>query len=294
MAFIDFSCMNFPRIAQNYCELWPRKPSNSSDLIQQQIQPLHNYSCDKCGFFFPSSASLALHQEKKVLASSKINKQIKYATDLSENQLKHQETPCPLFMTNSKFLCYEKCLDEIITRVENIVETDRSPKKDFLKLFGLVEKQSPQQLTTDYYSASDFITKTADKLKCIDSSLVSYVTPNRISVDPGEDLLSRLRRQMYKINHQFIIDLDRWKLMHSSDSSFLVDVEFFDASKYSNKIHLKPHVNLNRPLLIRSKKMKKNSQKNLSQSRLMDVASPRQQPFRSAQLRKLCSNVFLS
>ena len=25
LSFIDFSCTNFPRIAQNYCELWPRK-----------------------------------------------------------------------------------------------------------------------------------------------------------------------------------------------------------------------------------------------------------------------------
>ena len=162
--------MNFPRIAQNFCELWPRKPS-SSDLIQQQIQPLHNYSCDRCGFYFPSAASLALHQQRRVLATSKISRRADLAADLSERQRARLATPCALFMTNCKFLCYEKCLDEVIARVEERVGASGSPKTRFLQLFGLVEKGSLMpQATTDYYSSNAFISRAAEKLKGIDAS----------------------------------------------------------------------------------------------------------------------------
>ena len=94
LSFIDFSCINFPRIAQNYCELWPRKlqlnhlnslalpsvtsststssPFHSQQQQHQFLQPLHNYMCDKCGFYFPCKASLQLHKIKKSFATSKL------------------------------------------------------------------------------------------------------------------------------------------------------------------------------------------------------------------------------
>lgn len=65
LAFIDISCIHFPRIAQNYCELWPRK-------LQRKQQALHNYKCSMCGFYFPTRASLILHKMKKKFATSKL------------------------------------------------------------------------------------------------------------------------------------------------------------------------------------------------------------------------------
>jgi len=97
----------------------------------------------------------------------------------------------------------------------------------------------------------------------------------------SDGLLGELRRLLLTTNTQFIVELDRWKLMNSSC------LEKNDA--YSSKIHLKPHVNLNRPLLIRSKKLKRNlTKKNLMKEGGKGgsnvAVSPRHQPFRSSQL----------
>ncbi|CAF0840587.1 unnamed protein product [Brachionus calyciflorus] len=179
LALVDFSCVNFPRIAQNLCELWPRK------ILNQNEQPLHNYKCSKCDFYFPCSASLKLHMRKKF--------------------------SCKLFMTNSKFNEYEKTLNEIIEKI------DQDKNDDFLSLMGLVEK-------------------------------------SRIYSNPFESELIKLRSDMLDINHEFKRDLDRWKLTHSNLN---------ESDDFSSKIHLKPFVNLTRPLLIRSKKLKRNYQKNV-------------------------------
>ena len=218
LSFIDFSCVKFPQIAQNFCELWPRK-LQSTDLSTQQ--PLHNYMCDKCEFYFPCKASLVLH---------KMNNSKTHLID--ENQHK-VASRCQLFMTNSKYLCYEKCLDEIITKIEQELETEQTV--EFLKTFDLVP---------------------------------SNTLPKLHELTSTEKLLLKLRQQMLDINHQFIIDLDRWKFIHSnqkqsndSNSEQSVDYYHDSSSQYSNKIHLKPHVNLNRPLLIRSKKFKRNNSK---------------------------------
>jgi hypothetical protein len=70
LAFIDFSCINFPRIAQNYCELWPRRLLGG--MVHGE-QPLHNYRCTDCGFCFPCKSSLHLHKMKKVFGSSRLD-----------------------------------------------------------------------------------------------------------------------------------------------------------------------------------------------------------------------------
>lgn len=264
--------MNFPRIAQNYCELWPRKPSATADHLHQQLQPLHNYSCEYCGFYFPSVASLRLHTHKKHLASSELTQSL--STKLPR---------CPLFMTNSKTLCYEKCLDEIITQIENEQElTPDQAEAEFLGMFGLISISKISKPHSDYSSTTIFLANSTGKAKELNDSLVDYVSP--IHVTKTDGLLGELRHQLLATNSKFIIELDRWKLMHSN--------EFEKADVYSSKIHLKPHVNLTRPLLIRAKKLKRNSTKkslvqHSSSRSLSNEASPRQQPFRSAQLGKL-------
>lgn len=280
LSFIDFSCLNFPRIAQNYCELWPRKLPTNSDIFQQQMQPLHNYSCEQCKFYFPCKSSLELHKKKKEFANSKLVIKETGTDSCQDNKL--EQSRCKLFMTNSKYLCYEKCLDEIIGKIET--KSDKMSKSKFLRLFGLIEKSSLPLSKSNYYSTTAFMSNSSGKAKSLNESLIKYVSPIPVIPNIVEGMLLSVRKQLLEINSQFIIDLDRWKLIHSSDSSFLSDKIDFDASKYSSKIHLKPHVNLNRPLLIRSKKLKRNSQKNLTSGKNMHVASPRQQPFRSAQL----------
>lgn len=190
LALIDFSCVNFPRIAQHLCELWPRKIANQNE------QPLHNYKCAKCGFFFPCSASLKLHNMKRF--------------------------SCKLFMTNSKFGEYEKSLGEIVDRLEEQLEPrvdleDESTRDQFMSWFGLVNKTKLDEIQAE------------------------------------QRLLEELRSEMLDVNHEFKHDLDRWKLSHSS----LSDAD----DSFSSKVHLKPFVNLTRPLLIRSKKFKRNTQK---------------------------------
>ncbi|RNA19682.1 ras-responsive element-binding 1-like [Brachionus plicatilis] len=189
LALIDFSCVNFPRIAQTMCELWPRKIANQSD------QPLHHYQCDKCGFFFPCSASLKLHNSKKYC--------------------------CKLFMTNSKFGEYEKSVNEIVAQIEDrlepMVDLDNEATRDeFMSWFGLVNRDKLGELSAE------------------------------------QTLLDNLRSQMLDVNHGFRQDLDRWKLTHSSPD---------DPDQSSSKIHLKPFVNLARPLLLRSKKFKRSTHK---------------------------------
>lgn len=163
MSFIDFSCMNFPRIAQNYCELLPRKLPTNSETFQQQIQPLHNYSCKECGFFFPCKASLKLHKMKKQLASSKLEKSENSIVVVKKNITKSR---CPLFMTNSKSMCYEKCLDEIIGRIEEKIERQTTDKSlsDFLNIFGLIEANSLPHFKTDFFSSTAFLTNSTGNL----------------------------------------------------------------------------------------------------------------------------------
>jgi hypothetical protein len=263
LSFIDFSCVNFPRIAQNFCELWPRKlhsieSTNSSSQQQQQQQqqqhqPLHNYLCNKCGFYFPCKASLILHKTNKLFASSKLkpcSNSNNVITTFDENNIiannnsnkKKITSRCQLFMTNSKYLCYEKCLDEIITKIEDeerqqkLENTEKTDKTNaFLKSFDLVHV----------------------------NTLPIGINGKHLNLT--EKLMLKLRDQMTDINHQFIVDLDRWKFMHSSSqnhsASTNTDSNSEQSNDYyhdSNKIHLKPHINLNRPLLIRSKKLKRN------------------------------------
>ncbi len=259
LSFIDFSCVNFPRIAQNFCEIWPRKLHAESTFQQ----PLHNYMCQKCGFYFPCKASLALHEMNKKFATSKLKavtreidsdqekKNIDQAEEgeqrLNKNDSKKKITSrCELFMTNSKYLCYEKCLDEIITKIEDSFKSEDDDQEDktceFLKSFGLVPAKSLPVAAEG--------TEKKDQEKYLNLT---------------EKLMLKLREQMLDINYQFIIDLDRWKFMHStasvstsateSNSEQSNDYYFHD----TNKIHLKPHINLNRPLLIRSKKLKRNT-----------------------------------
>ena len=220
LSFIDFSCVNFPRIAQNFCELWPRKLQSGDSNSQQ---PLHNYMCNKCGFYFPCKASLVLHQMNKF---SSFNKH------LSSNDNKTKSN-CQLFMTNSKYLCYEKCLDEIITKIEQEQEQQQQTS-DFLKSFDLVSVQTLPKLT---------------------------------ELNNTEKLMLKMRQQMLDINQQFIIDLDKWKFIHLNDQIGEPNDDF------SSKINLKPHVNLNRPLLIKSKKIKRN------QKLINGRISPQKQPI---------------
>lgn len=239
LSFIDFSCINFPRIAQNYCELWPRKLNQSTheNASTTNLQPLHNYRCNTCGFYFPCIASLQLHQMKKTFASSKL------IID-DESISKSLENPCQLFMTNSKYLDYEKTIDEIITKIEleekpKVDPEDETGKEEFLKWFNLVD--------TNKLPANTLSNKPTNETNLC------------------EKLFIKLRAQMLDINHQFIIDLDRWKYMHSNEYSDGTNHTACDEHT-DNKIHLKPHVNLNRPLLIRSKKLKRNAQKFLLQN----------------------------
>ena len=109
LSFIDFSCINFPRIAQNYCELWPRKVSLNT--------PLHNYTCLKCYHSFPCPASLQLHNEN--------------------------ELNCKLLLSNLNKIVY-KTIDDIIAQIEyenEFEEKEKEKQEDFLKIFGLVKKE---------------------------------------------------------------------------------------------------------------------------------------------------------
>jgi hypothetical protein len=107
LSFIDFSCINFPRIAQNYCELWPRKASLNS--------PLHNYTCNKCSHSFPCPSSLKLHSENDV--------------------------NCKLLLNNLNKIVY-KTIDDLIKQIEYETEfEDDNNKINYLKQFGLIEKE---------------------------------------------------------------------------------------------------------------------------------------------------------
>ncbi len=96
-------------------------------------------------------------------------------------------------------------------------------KMKLFKTFGLVKKQNND--------------KTKDKNK----------------------LLFKLRENLIDINWQFIKDLDKWKLSHINSSSNLHSTQQHIISVIHQpvKISLKPNANLNRPLLIRSKKVKR-------------------------------------
>ena len=107
LSFIDFSCVNFPRIAQNYCELWPRKVSINS--------PLHNYTCSKCSHSFPCPSSLKLHNEKEI--------------------------NCKLLLNNLNKIVY-KTLDDLIKEIEEKEEKEKYNKMNYLKKFGLIRKES--------------------------------------------------------------------------------------------------------------------------------------------------------
>ena len=199
-------------------------------------------------------------------------------------------------MTNSKYLDYEKTLDEIITKIEtaeklehqqeeaNIDSEHRIKKADYLNIFGLVNVAS---LATSM-PTNTIVTASSEKVEQVassaqDTSKILTTTPHKSynleafintkqhrPINLAEKLLVKMRKQMLNINHQFIVDLNRWKFIHSNESSLTMNAQqqqqLYDASQYSSKIHLKPHVNLNRPLLIRSKKLKRNATKLLLQS----------------------------
>lgn len=186
----------------------------------------------------------------KLFATSKLKAEHRQSDSEEANTTNSKKkitSRCELFMTNSKYLCYEKCLDEIITKIEDSFKSEEDDQEDktseFLKSFDLVPiKSLPVAEKTS-------VNKT-------DQSKYLNIT---------EKLMLKLRQQMLDINYQFIIDLDRWKFMHSTASGSISTTEsnseqsndyyFHD----TNKIHLKPHINLNRPLLIRSKKLKRNA-----------------------------------
>ena len=300
LSFIDFSCISFPRIAQNYCELWPRRlhlPQSQSNNGNSNNQPLHNYMCDKCGFYFPSKASLQLHKLKKTFAKTKlqvsesviddINKEPEeMCLDNSKNKKNGKITSrCQLFMTNSKYLDYEKTIDEIITKIENKSKqeleseleesgSNQADKSEFLKNFGLVHVNS---LPIDNSKKSKLILDSSIIINTNKNlNLEDFINTNKpITINLNKNLLLKLRKQMLDINHQFVIDLDRWKFMHSNESMYNRNgnIHSNDANNqlayydpYSSKVNLKPHVNSSRPLLIRSKKLKRNAQKLLLQS----------------------------
>jgi hypothetical protein len=320
LSFVDFSCVNFPRIAQHYCELWPRKlhisqqahhmqamgdPDRQLQLEQQRRQPLHNYMCSKCGFYFPCKTSLKLHQMKRVLGSTRLMEGAaaasggmeamgamgameraksrsdendandeNYENDGQEGVQKgkvskQMKSQCDLFMFNSKYMCYERTLDEIIssieesTRQEAEIEAGDKSKNEFLRMFDLVcvASVSPSQLKPVCKSPQLLRTEQAEQIEAELISSSSGVT----LVNVSEQLLLRMRKEMLGINHQFIVDLDRWKHLQLLDS----DQHGGDSTEagsssgsraHQNKIHMKPHVNLSRPLLIRSKKLKRNNQ----------------------------------
>lgn len=70
-------------------------------------------------------------------------------------------------------------------------------------------------------------------------------TSSSTPLTPTESMLLKVRAQMLDVNEQYVRDLDRWKLNTGGMGT--------DASK----VQLKPAVNLLRPLLIRSKKLKR-------------------------------------
>ena len=194
-------------------------------------------------------------------------------------------------MTNSKYLDYEKTLDEIITKIElsQLAQQHQEnvDQAKFLKIFGLVSVASLPKAPSAATSATTSTNTTTTTITTIDSSkslhLDDYVHPKPAkTVNLAEKLLVKLRKRMLNINHQFIVDLNRWKFIHSSDALLLAANSSIGTSssssssgnsnssantnQFESKINLKPHVNLNRPLLIRSKKLKRNAQKFLLQS----------------------------
>jgi hypothetical protein len=151
----------------------------------------------------------------------------KSSSSKSSRRSANQQTmsSCRLTMTNSKYLDYERCIDELITKIEcdqqdiSDEKTDNTVDKDtFLGWFNLADTKSVEA---------------EKKLHC-------------------ENLLLRLRKMMLDINYQFIVDIDKWKAHHASCT-----VTTTTGQDTNYKIHMKPHVNLTRPLLIRSKKIKR-------------------------------------
>ena len=192
-------------------------------------------------------------------------------------------------MTNSKYMDYEKTLDEIINTLEknekkltNQSSSDaqmaysQSSRKDILKSLGLVHKKELNDLNDKYTETQT--TMNANQLISLNKELnleefISSQKPKLVS--KNKILMLELRKQMLDINHQFEIDLNRWKYMSfhypastgtglsSNRNSFPIDLIL---EQYANKVQMKPHVNFNRPLLIRSKRLKRNAQKFQPQS----------------------------
>lgn len=212
LSYVDFSCVNFPRIAQYYCELWPRKIASGT--------PMHNYTCHHCSFSFPCEAALKMHHYHA-----------------------KNGTLCHMFMNNPGMVCVNKCLDEIITQIEanesknySLSDSDTKRKENFLRNVALVSVNKK----------------------------VKYEEASKVKMEMRESLL--------QVNHQFITDIDRWKVSNMSqihsiasntNSNGLVSNSNgnngFSNSYQMNmmKIQLKPHVNLNKTLLIKSKKLKR-------------------------------------
>jgi hypothetical protein len=136
------------------------------------------------------------------------------------------EINCKLLLSNLNKSVY-KTIDDLISQIEYendfeiVLNGEEDNKMKFFKTFGLVKKQNNNN----------------DKNK----------------------LLLKLRENLIDINWQFIKDLDKWKLSHIGSSSNLHSTQqhIISIIQQPVKISLKPNANLNRPLLIRSKKVKR-------------------------------------
>jgi hypothetical protein len=202
LSFVDFSCLNFPRIAQYYCELWPRKISTST--------PLHKYTCTKCQYSFPCLESLYLHENCLITPPS------------SSSSSTAKPVQCQLFMlpfnSLTSYQCIRTTLDTIISQIEDeqangdqTIETMET-KDHFLKTFSLVKH----------------------------SELDNYKRLNQMKM--------QMRANLLDVNPQYSNDMDKWRLLHTNLSNLQINL---------SKTYLKPSVNSNRPLLIRTKKLKR-------------------------------------
>lgn len=218
LSFIDFSCINFPRIAQNYCELWPRKIAFNS--------PLHNYTCKYCSYSFPCPASLILHMSKNNLNckclidlnNSSNNKNDN--TAISTVSASTSAAAANATTNNNVTKCILKTLDDLITQIEYEFEfvdnnnlnhrKDENEKMKFLKNFNLIQK----------------------------SDLNEYKI--------NEKKKYYLRSKLIDVNSQFIRDLNKWKLLHMSNNQNMHIVQTHllqqSSSLFANQINANSNI----------------------------------------------------